>query len=172
MINSKLKNFVALLALAFVASCAIPVRVVTADRPKAVFASGTPGGQTYCVWQAQSSINTVTGNNATITVFDSTMGGTVRGAYDFLQRIMVTANVDQTVTVNYDVQLGLSTTWVRAAGTNASMSFVGGTVTTGTSEGDFLIQGNESRIQVVTGGTGPTATKPAIRLCFVRDLGQ
>jgi hypothetical protein len=143
-----------------------------APPPHAVMASTTPGGQGYCVWQSQSSIPALAGNNQTITAFDSTMGGTARGAYDFLQRIMFTANVDHDVTVNYDIQLGTSTTWVRAAGTNASTTFTGGTTTTGTSEIDFLVQGNESRIQVVTGGTGPTSTKPAIRLCYVRDLAQ
>jgi hypothetical protein len=145
-----------------------------APPPHAVMASGAPGGQTYCVWQSQASIPAVTGNNATITLFDSTIGGTARGVYDFLQRIMVTANFDQTVTVNYDIQLGTSTQWVRAAGTNASSTFTGGTTTTGTNEIDFLVQGNESRVQMVTGGTGPGVAwnKPAIRLCYVRDLGQ
>lgn len=163
-----LSPFVLLSAMAFVGAC----QQAAAPTSHGTFAATTPGGQGYCVWQPQSSIPAITGNSATITLFDSTMAGTTRNAYDFLQRIMVTANVDQTITINYDIQLGASTTWVRAAGTNASYSMTGGTTTTGTSEIDYLVQGNESRLQAVTGGTGPTSTKPAIRLCFVRDLAQ
>jgi hypothetical protein len=169
----KFFNRVALaIAVLAMAACAAPVN--NADHGPAAShkfgASGGPGGSQYCYWQ--TNLPAVTGNTATITLFDTTAGGTQRGIFDFMQRMMVVGNVDQTVTVNYDIQMGTSTTWVRAAGTNASYSFAGGTTTTGTTEVDHLVQGNESRIQVVTGATGPTASRWALRLCFVRDLGQ
>lgn len=167
-----MKTLLLILALISAQACAIPVRVTDAPIAAGHKMSSISGGQQYCIWQAQAQIPAIAGNSQTITLFDSTAGGTQRGVYDFLNRIMVTANVDQTITVNYDVQLGTNTTWYRAAGTNASYSMVGGTATTGTSEIDYLVQGNESRIQAVTGGTGPTSRKPSIRLCFVRDVGQ
>lgn len=164
-----MKLLVALFAVCFISACAVPVRVVS-PAPAAAHKFATSGGQQYSYWQ--TGLPAVTGNNQTITLFDTTAGGTQRGVFPFLNRIMVIANFDQTVTVNYDIQLGSSTTWVRAAGANASYSFAGGSLTTGTTLVDYLVQGQESRIQAVTGGTGPSASRAALELFFVRDLGQ
>lgn len=160
-----------LFLLAFIAltqqSCAVPVRVVSQPvAPHKMAAAGGPSGVEYRYWQ--TNLPAITGNNATINLFDTTAGGTQRGIYAFLQRLMVTLQCDQAVTVTYQVQLSPSTTWLQAAGSNASTSFPANTVT----EVDFLSQGQESRVQVVTGSTGPTTCADAVGLFFVRDLGQ
>lgn len=160
-----------LFLLAFVGltlqACAVPVRVVSQPAaPHRFAAAGGPSGVEYRYWQ--TNLPVITGNNATITLFDTTAGGTQFGKYAFLQRLMLTLQCDQAVTVTYQVQLSPSTTWLQAAGSNASTSFPASTVT----EVDFLSQGQESRIQVVTGSTGPTTCANALALFFVRDLGQ
>jgi hypothetical protein len=162
-----MKRLALLIGLVTLASCAIPVRIVApASAPHKFAAAGGPSGVEYRYWQ--TNLPAITGNNATITLFDTTKGGTVLGAYAFLQRLMLTLQCDQAVTVTYQVQLSPSTTWMTAAGSNASTSFPASTVT----EVDFLSQGQESRIQVVTGSTGPTTCADALALFFVRDLGQ
>lgn len=136
--------------------------------------AATASGVEYSYWQ--TGLPVVTGNTATITLFDTTMGGTQLGLYKFLNRVTLACNFDQTVTVNYDTQLrsdlSPAATWYRAAGTNASYAFTGGTTTTGTTLVDYLVQGQEARLQAVTGGTGPSVSDCALRLVFVRDLGQ
>lgn len=157
-----------LVALLFLAACSPP----TAPVPHAFAAQA--GGAEYSYWQ--TNVPTVTGNSATITLFDTTAGGTQLGVYKFLNRVTLACNFDQTVTVNYDTQLrsdvAPTATWYRAAGTNASYSFTGGTATTGTTLVDYLVQGQELRLQAVTGGTGPSVSDCAFRLVFVRDIGQ
>lgn len=142
--------------------------------PQHVFAAMGASGAEYSYWQ--TNVPVVTGNSATITLFDTTAGGTQLGVYRFLNRVTLACNFDQTVTVNYDSQLRSDTTpaatWYRSAGTNASYSFTGGTTTTGTTLVDYLVQGQEARLQAVTGGTGPSVSDCAMRLVFVRDLGQ
>lgn len=165
-----MKRLLAFVPLLFVGACAAhPIAVrevdpVTSSHIKA--AAGGPGGVEYRYWQ--TNLPAITGNSQTITVFDTTAGGTQSGVYNFLQRIMVTGNCDQAVTVNYQIQIRPSTTWSLAAGTNASYAFAAGSV----SEVDDLVQGQESRIQIVTGATGPTTCPIAIALFFVRDLAQ
>lgn len=166
-----MKRLLALVPLLFLVACAehpIAVREVNpaTSGHSIKAAAGGPGGVQYRYWQ--TNLPAVTGNSATITMFDTTAGGTQSGKYDFLQRIMVTANCDQAITVNYQIQIRPNTTWSQAAGTNASFAVASGSV----SEVDNLVQGQESRIQIVTGGTGPTVCPVAIALFFVRDLAQ
>lgn len=165
-----MKRLLALISLFFLVACAahpLAVREVNPSSSSHIkAAAGGPGGVEYRYWQ--TNLPAITGNSQTITAFDTTAGGTQSGKYDFLQRIMVTGNCDQAVTVNYQIQIRPSTTWSLAAGTNASYAFAAGSV----SEVDDLVQGQESRIQIVTGSTGPTTCPIAIALFFVRDLAQ
>lgn len=115
-----------------------------------------------------TNIPTLVGQaSSTIVEFDTTRGDTILKQFPFLQRIMVTGQCDQTVTIVYQVKLTPDTTWVTAAGSNASTSYPASTTT----ETDFLVQGPESRIQAIT-TTAPTVCKLAIALFNARILGQ
>ncbi|HVZ88098.1 MAG TPA: hypothetical protein VHG72_14090 [Polyangia bacterium] len=102
--------------------------------------------------------NPVTGNSATIVVFDSTATPT------HADRIVVSCFFNQGVTVLYQVQHAGSATWRT---TNGSGS--GDTVTASTQTYlDYPIQGANTRVEVVTGSTGPTTSEVDIGLMYER----
>ncbi len=165
-----MKRIIVALSLFAISACAIPVRVVNEEpaSPAAAhrMAMGTPGGidYRYCL----PTVPAVTGNNTNVLIFDTTSVGTVSGAYKFLQRVMVSGQFNQAVTMNYQVQHVGSATWANAAGSTSGDAFAANTETLV----DYLSQGVESRLSVATGGTGPTTQRVDVCLFFVRVLGQ
>jgi hypothetical protein len=166
-----MNRFIFALSLFAISACAIPVRVVNLEPEPAtaarhIFAMGTPGGAEYryCL----PTVPAVTGNNTSVLIFDTTAGGTVSGVYKFLQRVMVSGQFNQAVTMNYQVQHVGSATWVNAAGSTLGDAFAANTET----EVDYLSQGVESRLSVATGGAGPTTQRVDVCLFFVRNVGQ
>lgn len=114
------------------------------------------------------------GNNGVTTIFDTTSGGTVSNAFLSVYRMMLVGYcTDQDVTALYQVQLPGSSTWVTAAGTNASfvMNHSGATPPIAT-EIDELVQGHESRIKITNGATGPASCNFGLALFYTRELGQ
>lgn len=111
-------------------------------------------------------LNTVTGNNATVIIFDTTNAGQNPGPS--VDRIVISCYFDQAVTLQYQVRHRGSSTW-RTVNGNGS----GDTVSASTQTAiDFLILGYDSRVQVVTGGTGPSTAEVDIGLVYVRPLGM
>jgi hypothetical protein len=110
----------------------------------------------------------VSGNTATIVAFDTTKGDTLRGAMPSLQRVAVSGVFDQIVTVKFQIKHRLSTTWRTVNGSGS------GDATTGNVEfyGDYLVKGSDCRVQIVTGGTGPTLAEYDVGLIYNRQLGQ
>jgi hypothetical protein len=115
------------------------------------------------IWQVPPVA--VTGNTATITIFDT---GAVAGKYLTLNRILFRGLYDQAVTVLYQVQTQGSTTWstMNNAGAGDSVpanspAFI-----------DYLVQGPRSRVQVVTGATGPTVSETAYGLIYTATGGR
>jgi hypothetical protein len=164
-----MKRLVLLLALvaASASACAIPVRIVTPTPVgHKMGAVGDASGvqYRYCL----ATVPAVTGNNASVLIFDTTAAGTQSGVYKFLQRIMVSGQFNQAVTMNYQVKHVGSATWANAAGSTAGDAFLAATET----EFDYLSQGVESRLSVATGGAGPTTQRVDVCLFFVRELGQ
>ena len=73
------------------------------------------------------------------------------------ERLAVTCRFDQAVTILYQVQRIGDVTW-------RTMNGVGDAVPANTDAFlDYLIQGANSRIEVVNGGTGPSAPVPKRR---------
>lgn len=105
---------------------------------------------------------TVTGNNATVTVFDTTASSVYRN----VERVTISCFFDQAVTVLYQVRHAGSSTWRTMNGNGAGDAV---TASTGTVI-DYLILGYDSRIQVVTGGTGPSTSELDIGLVYARPL--
>lgn len=103
--------------------------------------------------------NPVTGNSATIVVFDSTVTPT------HADRVVVSCFFNQAVTVLYQVQHAGSATWRTTNGSGGS----GDSVTASTQTYlDYQIQGANTRVEVVTGSTGPTTSEVDIGLMYER----
>lgn len=158
-----MRRFLRVLPLfAVFVGCAASHPQPTPHRFGDVSSNGTPP-----IW---ITIPTITGNTATITLFDTTNGGKQIKQYPRLQRLLVAGScTDQAITINYQFQVPGSSTWLLGAGSAASVSYPSGTTAT---ETDFLAQGSEARIQAVTGGTGPTACNIGLALFETRELGQ
>ncbi len=137
-----------LLAAALVAGCASQQPVHGGGGHK----FGSVGTARGCL----AALNTVTGNNATIVVFDtSTDTGHKLLLNSGAERLVVGMFFDQAVTVNYQVRHRGSSTWRTINGNGSGDSIAASTDTTI----DYRIIGQDNRIQVVTGGTGPTVAE-------------
>lgn len=108
------------------------------------------------------NVTAVAGNNATITVFDSTLG------YPNVQRVMVSGYYDQAVTVLYRIKNSGSSTWRTANGSGSGDAVTASTVFVT----DYFMLGPSNQIQVVTGGTGPTTSETSVGLVYERTLGM
>lgn len=101
-------------------------------------------------------LNTITGNNATITVFDtSTDTGNKIVLNSGSERLLASMFFDQAVTVLYQVRARGSVTWRTVNGNGSGDAVTASTFTAI----DFRIMGQDNRIQVVTGATGPTTAE-------------
>ena len=110
------------------------------------------------------SIPAITGNNATIDLYDTTVSPTTI----FVNRIMYTGRCDQAITLNYQILRDGSSTW-RTMNNNGS----GDTVAANTDTAiDYLVLGPNSRLEAVTGGTGPSTCETSIALFGDRELGM
>ena len=147
---TKLK-FVLFLSL-FLGAC-----VANPPKPEPGRVGSSFGGPVF-----RAPLNVVTGNSATITVFDST----VVPVFPLPERLVVSCRFDQNVTVLYEVQRLGSVTWRTVNGGGA------GDVVTANQDTlfDYLVQGPNSRLQVVTGGTGPTTSEINIAPVYDRAL--
>ncbi len=110
-------------------------------------------------------LNPVTGNAATIIVFDNTSGSQYRSGID---RVVLSIYVDQAVTVNYQVKLPGSSTWRTLNGSGSGDAVAASTLTVL----DFTVLAYNSRITVVTGVTGPTTAEVGIGLIQDRSLAM
>ena len=138
-----------LLVLALTLSCVTP----TGSSPGRV--GSTVGGPVF-----RAPLNPVTGNNATVTVFDTT----VAPVFPLPERLAVTCRFDQAVTILYQVERLGSSTWRTVNGS-------GDAVTANTDFFiDYLVQGPNNRIQVVTGSTGPTVAEINVAPIYDRPL--
>jgi hypothetical protein len=122
---------------------------------------GDIGGAASVVWAPP--LAAVTGNNATITVYDTTAGS---AGYGQPQRLVVSSFFDQVVTVLVRVKHAGSSSWrtVNGSGdaTTASTVFVK----------DYMVEAPNVQIQVVTGGTGPTTSEIDVGVVPVRGLAS
>lgn len=110
-----------------------------------------------------ATLPVVTGNNATIVLFDSTV---MHGLQ--VQRIMVTAFYDQQVTILYRTKAIGSSTW-RTLNNGGAGDVVPASTPFVT---DYFALGPYSQIEAVTGSTGPTVNETGIGLVFERTLGM
>lgn len=106
-----------------------------------------------------SALNTVTGNSATVVIFDNTV---VTG-HKSADRVMVGMFFDQAVTVLYQVKLPGSSTWRTVNGDGSGDTVAASTLTVI----DFRMMAYNDRIEVVTGGTGPSVSE--VGVCVVYD---
>lgn len=101
-------------------------------------------------------LNDVTGNNATVVIFDtSTDSGAKYLTNSGAERLLVSMFFDQAVTVNYQARIRGSSTWRTVNGDGSGDSVSASTFTAI----DFRIMAADTRITVVTGGTGPTTSE-------------
>lgn len=96
----------------------------------------------------RAPLNPVTGNNATIIIFDSTVTPIIPAP----ERYLVSCRFDQPVTILYQVQRFGSATWRTANGSGDAVAANTDTFL------DYLVLGPFNRIEVVTQTTGPTTT--------------
>lgn len=127
-------------------------------------AGGHKFGSIASANQWRAPLNAVTGNNATVLVWD----GTGASATQPVERVMVSCFFDQPVTILFQVRHVGSATW-RTINGNGSGDVVAASTPTVI---DYLMLGSENRIQVVTGGTGPTVSEVDIGLIFARPLAM
>lgn len=107
-------------------------------------------------------LNPVTGNSATIVVYDTTAQQGFKS-----DRVMVSCRYDQAVTILFQGKRFDSSTWRTLNGSGDAV-----TANTDTLK-DYLVQTANSRVEIVTGGTGPTTTvETDICLPYERSLGQ
>jgi hypothetical protein len=107
-------------------------------------------------------LNPITGNNATIVVYDSTVQATGTAP----MRLTVSGFMDQTVTSIYQIKIFGDSLW-------HTMNGAGDAITASTSTFlDYLVKGANNRIEITTGGTGPST--PVLEVCRVysRDKGS
>jgi hypothetical protein len=114
--------------------------------------------------QWRGPLNAVTGNNATIIVWD----GTGMVASQPIERVMVSCYFDQAVTILFQVRHIGSATWrtINGSGSGDAVSASTPTVI------DYLLLGSDNRIEVVTGGTGPTVSEVDVGLVFERPVAM
>lgn len=110
----------------------------------------------------RAALNPVTGNSATIIVFDSTVTPIIPAP----ERLLVSCHFDQAVTVLYQVQRFGSSTWRTTNGSGDSAPANTETFL------DYLVLGPYSRIEVVTGSTGPTVAEINIAPIYDRPLAM
>jgi hypothetical protein len=110
----------------------------------------------------RAALNPVTGNNATIIVFDSTVTPIIPAP----ERLLVTCRFDQAVTILYQVQRYGSSTWRTTNGSGDSAAANTDTFL------DYLVLGPFSRIEVVTGSTGPSVAEINIGPVYDRPLAM
>lgn len=153
-----LRTFLVLAAL-LTASCA-----TSPAGPAPVHGGGHKMGSSQTPSNWLSPLNNVTGNNATIVVFDNTV---VTGHKD-ADRVTVSCFFDQAVTILYQVKLPGSSTW-RTVNGNGSGDAVSASTFTSI---DYLMLAYNSRIEVVTGGTGPSVAEVQIGVVYDRPLAM
>src|SRR5690349_12140908 len=99
-----------LLALALVAGCAVPVKVVNlaldAQNHVKFGAAASPN-----LWAANLTTPVGAGNNTSVNVWDSTAAGTQSGRFYWVHRVGVSIRCDQDVTLLYQTLNGSSSTW-------------------------------------------------------------
>lgn len=144
-----------LLAAALALGCAAQ----SPSAPRARMASALSDGGPQ--WLA--SLPAVTGNSATIVLFDSTV---THGPVP--QRFMVTAFVDQPITILYRTKAIGSSTW-RTLNNGGAGDVVAASTSFVT---DYFVLGPYSQIEAVTGSTGPTVAEVGVGLVFERTLGM
>lgn len=127
-------------------SCAAPS---AAHHPVGIGGGGIPN-------QWLGPLNPVTGNSATIVVFDTTV------TPNHADRIMVTGFFNQAVTILYRVQHNGSSTWRTVNGSGDAVT--GSTQT----QFEYVVQGLNSQVEIVTGSTGPTVAEVDIGLMYER----
>jgi hypothetical protein len=169
-----MKRLLVLLAALAISACAIPVRVVNPPPVTPHKFGASTDTNPAMFWQAVNNAAIVAaGNNGTTIVFDTTAGGTQSLKYLFMYRLMIVGYcTTQNVTALYQVQEKGSTTWVTAAG-GASVTMTASAATPPVAtEVDFLVQGQESRLEINNGATGPAACNFGLALFYTRELGQ
>lgn len=122
-------------------------------------------------WLPASSIPAITGSNSTVVLFSMSGGRTVvtPGAATTVNRIGVSIRCDQPITLLSQVNRtsGGGSTW-RTMNNNGS----GDTVLANTDTAiDYLVFGPNTRIEAVTGSTGPSACETDIGLFVDRQPG-
>ena len=137
----------ALLALLAI-SCAEPA-------PPAHPVVGIGGGGIPNQWLGP--LNPVTGNSATIVVFDTT------ATPSHADRLMVSGFFNQAVTILYQVEHVGSVTWRTANGAGDAI-----TARTHRPHGNMWCTGANSRVEIVTGSTGPTTSEVDIGVMYER----
>jgi hypothetical protein len=142
-----MKRLGLLLLTMLAASCAEPAAPV---HPVV----GIGGGGIPNQWLAP--LNPVTGNSATIVVFDTT------ATPSHADRIMVSGFFNQAVTVLYQVEHSGSVTWRTANGSGDAI-----TASTQTTF-EYVVSGLNSRVEIVTGSTGPTTSEVDIGVMYER----
>lgn len=145
------------------ATCPEPAPAAPARR----FSATTVAGGNQGAWM--SAFNTVQGNSVDVVVFSTTSNGdSTRGMYPGLERVALRARFNQAVTIKYQtLNLG-ATTWRTLNGSGSGDS-LGANTDYFT---DFLKMGDDVRIVVTTGGTGPTTREVALRISNDRALGM
>jgi hypothetical protein len=120
-------------------------------------------------WLPGSSIPAITGNNATIVLFSMTGGRAVTtpGLTTTVNRVGVSVRCDQPITLLSQVNRasGGGTNW-RTMNNNGSGDAVLANVDTVI---DYLVFGPNTRIEAVTGSTGPSACETDIGLFVDRQ---
>jgi hypothetical protein len=116
-----------------------------------------------------TSIPTITGNNATIKLFDTTGGSNSnRKGFTHVQRILGSLRCDQAITLLYQVLRTGSTTWRTMNGSGSGDAITASTDTAI----DYLVLGPDSRLEAVTGGTGPSSCEVDVGLYTDRTPGM
>jgi len=102
--------------------------------------------------------------SATTIVFDTTVTPVVPPP----ERLAVSCRFDQAVTLLYQIQRLGSVTWRTMNGTGAGDAVPANT----DAFYDYLVQGPNSRLEVVNGGTGPSTPELNVGPVYDRPLAQ
>ena len=118
-------------------------------------------------WIQAPNIPTISGNNASITMWSMTGGrAAVTGTYSTtVNRVGISVRCNQAVTILYQVE--------RSSGGSVfrTMNASGDAVTANTDVyKEYLIQGPNSQLVVTTGSTGPTACEVDVGLFVDRSV--
>lgn len=144
-----------LLSKVLVFAAALTLSCATSPPPGGGHRMGSTGAPSTCM----TPLNAVTGNSATIVIYDDTAVTANKG----VDRAVVQMFYDQAVTILYQVKLPGSSTWRTVNGSGAGDAVTASTLTVI----DFRLMSYSNRIEVVTGGTGPSVSETGV--CIVHD---